>query len=333
MGRRCGLTLVELLVVLVILVILTTIAIQSTSNLADQARFDATQRTLQNIQNAIVGPAGQREPDGTPLITGFVADNGRLPIATADATGALTLNELWSNPNAIPTFGAFNSGLATTPAPTDPDITVYAGWRGPYLQLPPGSAQLTDGWGNPLSNSASNATMTLLQKDGQTPVTPGEHIHVVVSPGANFGVTGSTYNYSTPSAILLLAQLNSTAQLQLNTPAPSANLVLATVTGNIYLKSASMGTISPTSTLGVQVKLFGPTWKSGSFNVETPVTPTIPTNGTVVTYSVTTTVGPRSIRAYYQPGGTGPMVYKSRIVRLILQPGAQTHDLYVDNVP
>ena len=123
--RRPALTLIELLVVLLILVIMTTIAVQSTDNLVTQSRYDATQRTLQNIQNAIVGPAGQREPDGTPLITGFVADTGRLPVATLDVTGSLTLSELWSNPNGIAPFG-----MQQAVAP-DTDVNLLCGWRRP----------------------------------------------------------------------------------------------------------------------------------------------------------------------------------------------------------
>src|SRR5947209_18975108 len=103
-AARRGLTLVELLVVLLILAILTTVAITATSGLVDQARYDATQRTLQNTQDAIIGPAGQREPDGTPLITGFVSDVGRLPV-TVGNDPFTQLQELWANPNMLDPFG------------------------------------------------------------------------------------------------------------------------------------------------------------------------------------------------------------------------------------
>jgi prepilin-type N-terminal cleavage/methylation domain-containing protein len=85
-SHRSALTLVELLVVLVIIAIVTGIAITATENVIDQGRYNATQQTLQNIQEAIMGPANQRAPDGSFLITGFVADMGRLPPLTARAT-------------------------------------------------------------------------------------------------------------------------------------------------------------------------------------------------------------------------------------------------------
>src|SRR5262249_35303906 len=78
---RSGMTLVELLVVLLILSILTVVAVQATDTLVDQARYDSTQRTLQSVEEAIVGPRGQRDADGSVLVTGFVADVGRFPLA------------------------------------------------------------------------------------------------------------------------------------------------------------------------------------------------------------------------------------------------------------
>ena len=76
---RRGFTLVELLIVLLILAIMTTVAIQATSGLVDQARYETTQRNLQNIQDAIIGPTNQRASDGSLLITGFAADMGACP--------------------------------------------------------------------------------------------------------------------------------------------------------------------------------------------------------------------------------------------------------------
>jgi prepilin-type N-terminal cleavage/methylation domain-containing protein len=107
---RSGLTLLELVVVLVILAILTTIAIQSTESLVDQGRYNATQQTLQNIQAAIIGPPNQRAADGSLLITGFVADMGRLP-QTVDATSE-PLRELWDT-TVIPATSAY--GIQTFP--------------------------------------------------------------------------------------------------------------------------------------------------------------------------------------------------------------------------
>ncbi len=146
-SRRHGLTLVELLVVLVILAIMTVIAVQSLDYLADQARFEATQRTLGNVQSAVLGTPNQTQPDGTPMLSGFVADLGRPPIADTN----LQISELWAQ-GTLPSYQA-----VVVPAASDPinsDVVILAGWRGPYLRLPPTSQQgfsLYDGYGNAFS--------------------------------------------------------------------------------------------------------------------------------------------------------------------------------------
>lgn len=217
--HRSGLTLVELLVVLVILAVVTAIAVQSTESVIDQGRYDATQRTLQNIQNAIVGPPNQRAPDGSQLMTGFVADMGRLPIlvnATSDP-----LQELWDQTvvatpaaiaaNAPPLYGIQSTTIANTastgtnlsypanPPPsgytaynnTSNPVTVTAGlscgWRGPYLQLPIGSSgRLLDGWGKPfdsMSQTQSPLPYSLTNAYALN-LTPGAQINIVRSLGA-----------------------------------------------------------------------------------------------------------------------------------------------------
>lgn len=132
-SRSSGLTLVELLVVLTILAILTTVAVVSTETVLQQGRFEATQRTLQAIEEAVLGPGVYRSEDGTLTTSGFVADMGRLPTE---------LSELWQHPADLPGFDFF-------PAEDDPDVSLPYGWRGPYLRLPAGAEELLDGWGNP----------------------------------------------------------------------------------------------------------------------------------------------------------------------------------------
>ena len=75
--NRSAFSLIELMVALAILAAVTTIALRSVNGLQNQARYQATQRSLDEVRSAILGPANERNPDGTPLVTGFVADTGR----------------------------------------------------------------------------------------------------------------------------------------------------------------------------------------------------------------------------------------------------------------
>src|SRR5262245_36481323 len=53
--RHAGFTLLELVVVLTILAVVTTLAMRSIDGLQDEARYDASQRLLQDIEFAVLG--------------------------------------------------------------------------------------------------------------------------------------------------------------------------------------------------------------------------------------------------------------------------------------
>ncbi len=75
---RTGMTLAELLVVLVILAIITITAVKSLTPVVAQARFESTQRTLEQIRLAVVQVDNASVTNAA--VSGFVADNGRLPV-------------------------------------------------------------------------------------------------------------------------------------------------------------------------------------------------------------------------------------------------------------
>ncbi len=167
-GNVSGLTLLELLLVLVILTAVATIAIESMEPSVDQARFEATQEMVENVERAILDE--KRTANGRIIPSGFVADLGRPPLATLeqDESGeVLTLRELWDG-TGLPTYGGVRAeaGVLTTSNPsanTDADgdevfadgqVILTFGWRGPYVQLPSGAVDLRDGWGHRLVSSS-----------------------------------------------------------------------------------------------------------------------------------------------------------------------------------
>lgn len=144
-----GLTFAELLVVLTILSILSVIALQSLQPVANQARYEGTKTTIKRIEEAVMGPDGLRQTDGTPILSGFVSDIGRLPLVAPEAQPGWELQELW-NPDV---WVAFPYGVRHGPPLFDEldfsHIRIACGWRGPYLQ-PQSTDGLRDGWGKPL---------------------------------------------------------------------------------------------------------------------------------------------------------------------------------------
>ena len=135
---RRGLTLLELIVSLGILAVMSTIVVTSLDPLADQARYEATQRLLVELRRSVVGDAAQRQINGQPIITGYLADTGTLPLALTDLT---------SQPIGLAAYAvqSFDSDRDLVD-----DVRLTSGWRGPYLQFGPGQTALVDGWGRSL---------------------------------------------------------------------------------------------------------------------------------------------------------------------------------------
>lgn len=167
--ERPGLTLIELLVVLTILAVMTVVAVSLTDSVIDQGRYDVTKRTLNGLNDAVLGDPGLTDADGSRLLSGFRADVGRLPLAVG-SDPATQLAELWSNPRGLPPYGPH--------AAADPEVVLFGGWRGPYLRL--GSQTtgqpvlLRDGWGQPFE---------LLGVDLATPVAADQPVAMVRSKG------------------------------------------------------------------------------------------------------------------------------------------------------
>jgi type II secretory pathway pseudopilin PulG len=265
-------TLVELLVVLTILALLTTVAVTSTDVFLNQGRHEATTRTLTNIEDAVLGPANARQADGAVLTSGFVADLGRLPLA-ASSDPLTGLAELWSNPGGVQPF-------AIRPAPSDPEVLVPSGWRGPYLRLPVGQGVLRDGWGNPVS---------LLNGSGN-PAATGEAIAAVRSFGAD-GAPGGTQDYDVDLTVTL------------------ADRIAVAASGNVYVLDGNGQRQNPPDPSQIRVVLYGPNPTTGNV-LETVVPTTVRADG-VVSYAVATTPGPRFLRAYLG----APATRKSLVVR------------------
>lgn len=138
--KQSGLTLLELTVTLLILAMLSTVALQSTGGLQDQARFEQTQNRLHMIREAILGDP-RKTVNGRAVVSGFVADMGRLPN---------DLRELLDG-TGLPVYAI------------DPLTGLGYGWRGPYLpssQNPAHPDAFTDGWGREAQGYCSDLNYT-----------------------------------------------------------------------------------------------------------------------------------------------------------------------------
>ena len=208
--RRAGFTLVEMLVVLLILALLTVAAVQSLSPVADQARYDATSRTLDQVYFAVNGEKGLRQSDGTPIITGFISDVGRVP--NRGASDATMLEELWTD---ISFTFKFRRG-PTTPVDCS-GIRLACGWRGPYLRVPSTTAGLVDGWMQPFEYSPTTGNLEQIVWPFVSPYDQNDSRQL---NDALVSVTGSVLRGGAPA----------NATVILLYPSPAAGDELATVT-------------------------------------------------------------------------------------------------------
>ncbi len=264
-------TLVELLVVLTILAILSAVAVFSTETVVRQGRFEATQRTLRAVEEAVLGPEPFQAEDGNLATSGFVADLGRLPVDLA---------ELWS-PGGLPAFAfvpAAAENLDPSDAPyADPEVVVPCGWRGPYLRLPVGAADTRDGWGRPFETDVDTAT--------------GE-IVAVRSLGAD-GMAGSSPDdpYS--------------GELEVAFAAVDADRSRTTVQVTVWQRGEDGGLEVPSGTGTLTVRLFGASEGGvGVFPADEPAAgyplSAEPSSGPLAFYFDGVPIGPHVLRAYVE---------------------------------
>ncbi len=123
-------TLVELLVVVGILILVTAGSLLVLEQTDDQMRYKKNRDDYRDLHTALFGPGSLTTISGNLVVSGYLADTGRLPTSLADLTTRPVGLPAWS-PVAPPAFGA----------------KIHHGWRGPYLNA--GGADPTDAWGNP----------------------------------------------------------------------------------------------------------------------------------------------------------------------------------------
>ena len=337
---RRGFTLIEVVVVLAILAMIASVAVTSLEGAQDQTRYDTTKQTMENVQEAVIGPANLRAADGTATSSGFVADIGRLPKATAlknpdnsavvkaDGTAAFDLLELASNPYNLAPFGMRQVAMAniTTPAsptPNDEDLEVFipCGWRGPYVRLGVGQSTLKDGWGN---------FFDLLNTD-RSYCGDGVPVQIIRSRGSNAAELPENARTNDLREDLYVNFATLAFDGSATAPKYPATAAIDQVTAStvtvVLSHSDSATTLDPAT---VVVKCYGPDPISGKIKVSTFAAQTAVAQNSI-TYLLsdpTMAVGPHIIRAYKTNGALSPN--RSAPLQVSFTPIASTYSLKVN---
>ncbi|MEO1523895.1 MAG: prepilin-type N-terminal cleavage/methylation domain-containing protein [Planctomycetota bacterium] len=293
--RPPGFTLVELVLVMLILAILATAALNVVDVRVDQTRFESTQQTLKDLETAIVGSANARAADGTRIVSGFVADVGRLPIS---------IEELLAPPNNVPAFQVFrsdgNAAVVATEVPSDQDITAVGGWNGPYLQLPVAASALTDGWNHPFN---------FLTEDGN--LTTGNELIGIVRSNGRDGLIGGVTTYD--SDLVLSVSANVAVPGVVASP---NDLARGFFVANIF--DGNIGVIPNDPNNDIVIRVYGPVQTDPINNPDVVAIQTVyheifgddpaeVIDGvTAVSFTAELFVGPRIIRAYEIDGMFAP---------------------------
>ncbi len=242
-SRRCGLSLLELIVALGILAALSTVAVRTLDPLADQARYEATRTVLDQLRLATFGDPAAKQIDGQRIISGFLADTGALPSALGDLTALPAGIDAYS-------LQSFDSDRDTVD-----DVSLSSGWNGPYVHLGAGQSSPLDGWGrSPLIDpDAGDFDFTSRGSDGDA-VAPEDGYR------ADLSVTIPSVEYTSSTVVFRLFAIDGTTGTRID-PAPTGieqlGVLFYSVNGNggttgaveeITLPVAATGTFEATRT-------------------------------------------------------------------------------------
>lgn len=135
---RSGFSLVELLVVVGIIMLVAASSLLVLDQTDDQARYNKTRQEYKEISTALFGPDMMTTLGGNLVISGYLADTGKLPE---------TLEDLMVMPAGMEPWGPLLRDPATgLPVFAAKGIRLQHGWRGPYLSER--EKGLSDPWGN-----------------------------------------------------------------------------------------------------------------------------------------------------------------------------------------
>jgi hypothetical protein len=303
-----------MLVVISIMAVLTMIAVQSLGPVEERARHEATERTLNQMRDAIV-------TTNESAVAGFVADTGRVPTSVLDLSGLVSpATGVVVQPADLPAHGTLHvqsgpdwngSSWAITPGTSGNYFNLNHGWHGPYLRSSASTGDVVDGWGYSLIADPLGVGTLAVGPSGislRARGKPGGVPPQVLIPAGSYSATqisGNLYSATTDTGpwCVMVVGPGSAAENGIAVHAVTATLTGAVTTGT-----------GGGSSSGQPVATYSITASSPKFG-----------GGTIDFRALL--VGPKVICA--AKGDAAGATRTGTPVNVVVRPGAQTFDLYV----
>lgn len=211
-----GFTLVELAVTILIISVLVAVASLMITSSSEQAKFDVTTQTMQNIRTAIMGDR-EITTGSQKSSYGYFGDVGWYPA---------TLNDLITQPGTIAAW-TYNTASNTA-----------SGWNGPYLQSTfSGAPAFVDGWGHNITIDPFNALGTdpaiTLRSAGPDGISGNADDITLAIQWSELIAIGTVANHNPLTVNVSNGGVNlSRATVSVNYPNSSGTLISATEVGN-----------------------------------------------------------------------------------------------------
>ena len=142
--KQSGFTLLELVLVMFIIALVASTPLLFIDEQDQQLRYEETKQKLDQIRKALYR---EMSYTGSPVLSGFIVNNGHLPSTDADLNQLIDIPPNWQTFGSIQPEFKINSALDAE-ALENPGFRLIKGHLGNYIpQLIDSAGEVKDAWG------------------------------------------------------------------------------------------------------------------------------------------------------------------------------------------
>ncbi len=155
---QSGFTLLELVLVMFIIALVASTPLLFIDEQDQQLRYEETKQKLDQIRKALYR---EMSYTGSPVLSGFIVNNGHLPSTDADLNQLIEIPSNWQTFGSIQPEFKINSALDAE-AIDNPGFRLIKGHLGNYIpQLIDSAGEVKDAWGEDFSITSSGGIFSV----------------------------------------------------------------------------------------------------------------------------------------------------------------------------